>query len=81
MTNINRRRFPILLASALALLAILGALLLPITAQAQTATVLVSNIGQTSDAFARRGCANGRPGVYGRQWRRQLHAHVDRSAG
>ncbi len=52
MTNINRRRFPILLASALALLAILGALLLPITAQAQTATVLVSNIGQTSDAVA-----------------------------
>ena len=45
MTNI-RRRFPILLASALALLAILGALLLPITAQAQTATVLVSSVGQ-----------------------------------
>ncbi len=38
--------------TALALLAILGALLLPITAQAQTATVLVSNIGQTSDAVA-----------------------------
>ena len=52
MTNINRRRFPILLASALALLAILGALLLPITAQAQTATVLVSNIEQTTNAFA-----------------------------
>ncbi len=50
MTNINRRRFPILLASALALLAILGALFLPDRAQAQTATVLVSNIGQTSDA-------------------------------
>ncbi len=52
MTNINRRRFPILLASALALLAILGALLLPITAQAQTVTTLVSNIGQTTNAFA-----------------------------
>ena len=52
MTNINRRRFPILLASALALLAILGALFLPDRAQAQTETiVLVSNIGQTSDAF------------------------------
>ena len=46
MTHINRRRFPVLLASALALLAILGALLLPITAQAQTATVLVSSVGQ-----------------------------------
>ena len=46
MTHINRRRFPILLASALALLAILGALLLPITAKAQTATVLVSSVGQ-----------------------------------
>ena len=47
MTNINRRRFPILLASALALLAILGALVLPITAQAQTGTVLVTNLGET----------------------------------
>ena len=46
MTNINRRRFPILLASALALLAILGALFLPDRAQAQTVTTLVSNIGQ-----------------------------------
>ena len=49
MTNINRRRFPILLASALALLAILGALFLPDRAQAQT-IVLVSNIGQSDDA-------------------------------
>ena len=49
MTNINRRRFPILLASALALLAILGALFLPDRAQAQAQTiVLVSNIEQTS---------------------------------
>ena len=46
MTHINRRRFPILLASALALLAILGALFLPDRAQAQTATVLVSSVGQ-----------------------------------
>ena len=57
MTNINRRRFPILLASALALLAILGALLLPITAQAQTVTTLVSNIGQTRDFDAQVGDA------------------------
>ena len=49
MTNINRRRFPILLASALTLLAILGALFLPDRAQAQTATTLVSNIGQAAD--------------------------------
>ena len=48
MTNTNRRRFPILLATTLALLAILGALFLPDRAQAQTATALVSNIGQTS---------------------------------
>ena len=49
MTNINRRRFPILLASTLALLAILGALFLPDRAQAQAQTiVLVSNIEQTS---------------------------------
>ena len=54
MTNINRRRFPILLASALALLAILGALFLPDRAQAQAQTiVLVSNIGQTSSSFDR----------------------------
>ena len=47
MTNTNRRRFPILLASALALLAILGALFLPDRAQAQAQTiVLVSNIDQ-----------------------------------
>ena len=49
MTNINRRRFPILLASALALLAILGALFLPDRAQAQAQTiVLVSNMGLTA---------------------------------
>ena len=47
MTNTNRRRFPILLASALALLAILGALFLPDLAQAQRTTiVLVTNFGQ-----------------------------------
>ena len=52
MTNINRRRFPILLASALAVLAILGALFLPDRAQAQAQTiVLVSNIEQTSSSF------------------------------
>ena len=44
--TINRLRFPILLVATLALLAILGALLLPATAQAQTETTLVSNIGQ-----------------------------------
>ena len=48
MTRTDRRRFPILLASALALLAILGALFLPDRAQAQAAITLVSNIGQTS---------------------------------
>ena len=52
MTRTDRRRFPILLASALALLAILGALFVPDRAQAQTATTLVSNIGQTSDGVA-----------------------------
>ena len=52
MTNINRRRFPILLASALALLAILGALFLPDRAQAQT-IVLVSNIGQSVHSISR----------------------------
>ena len=45
-----RLRFPVPLVATLALLAILGALVLPATAQAQTATTLVSNIGQTSDA-------------------------------
>ena len=39
-------RFPVPLVATLALLAILGALLLPATARAQTATVLVSNLGQ-----------------------------------
>ena len=42
MTNTNRRRFPILLASALALLAILGALFLPDRAQAQSTTEIWS---------------------------------------
>ena len=51
MTNTNRRRFPILLATTLALLAILGALFLPDRAQAQ-AIVLVSNIGQSDDSSA-----------------------------
>ena len=50
MTRTDRRRFPILLASALALLAILGALFLPDRVQAQ-AIVLVSNIGQTADDY------------------------------
>ena len=45
-----RLRFPVPVVTALALLAILGTLFLPGAAQAQTATVLVSNIGQTSDA-------------------------------
>ena len=40
--TINRRRFPILLASALALLAILGALFLPDRAQAQSTTEIWS---------------------------------------
>ena len=49
--TINRLRFPGLrfpgpLVATLALLAILGALLLPATAQAQTSTTLVSNIDQ-----------------------------------
>ena len=39
-------RFPVPLVATLALLAILGALLLPGTARAQAATVLVSNLGQ-----------------------------------
>ena len=39
-------RFPVPLVATLALLAILGALVLPATAQAQTATTLVSNLGQ-----------------------------------
>ena len=52
--TINRRRFPILLVATLALLAILGALLLPATSQAQTEAqteVLVSNIDKTSSGF------------------------------
>ena len=44
-----RLRFPVPLVATLALLAILGALVLPATAQAQTATTLVSNIGQGTD--------------------------------
>ena len=40
-------RFPVPLVTTLALLAILGALFLPITAQAQTGTVLVTNLGET----------------------------------
>ncbi len=47
-----RLRFPVPLVTALALLAILGTLFLPGAAQAQTATVLVSNIGQAADADA-----------------------------
>ena len=53
--TINRRRFPILLVTALALLALAclalaGALLLPGTAEAQTeAEVLVSNFDKTQD--------------------------------
>ena len=46
--TINRRRFPILLVTTLALLAILGALFLPDRAQAQTQSeVLVSNVGES----------------------------------
>ena len=56
LTRTDRRRFPIMLAViaalALALLAILGALVLPATAQAQTATTLVSNIGQADEFTA-----------------------------
>ena len=50
MTNINRRRFPILLASALALLAILGALFLPDRAQAQSTTEIWSATLSPEDA-------------------------------
>ena len=42
MTDTNRRRFPILLATTLALLAILGALFLPDRAQAQSTTEIWS---------------------------------------
>ena len=54
LTHTDRRRFPGLrfpvpLVATLALLAILGALVLPATARAQTATTLVSNIGQGTD--------------------------------
>ena len=44
-----RLHFPVPLVATLALLAILGALVLPATAQAQTATVLVSSVGQPSN--------------------------------
>ena len=44
-----RLRFPVPLVTALALLAILGTLYLPGAAQAQTATVLVSNLGQAHE--------------------------------
>ena len=47
--TIKRLRFPVPLVATLALLAILGALLLPATAQAQTATTLVSNLGQAHE--------------------------------
>ena len=54
MTRTNRRRFPILLASALALLAILGALFLPDRAQAQSTTEIWSatmSVGQIGNLF------------------------------
>ena len=47
MTRTDRRRTPILLAAAVALLALFGSLALPATVQAQTPpAVLVSNTGQ-----------------------------------
>ena len=48
--TINRLRFPILLATILALLALSGAVALPATAQAQSVTTLVSNIDQNDDS-------------------------------
>ena len=47
MTRTDRRRFLVLFAAIAALLALFGALALPATAQAQTATTFVSNLGQT----------------------------------
>ena len=44
-----RLRFPVPLVATLALLAILGALVLPATARAQTVTVLVSSVGQPNN--------------------------------
>ena len=44
--TINRRRFPILLVTTLALLAILGALFLPGAAQAQSRNTYTSNLGE-----------------------------------
>ena len=48
MTRTDRRRFPVLFA-AVALLALVGGLALPAMAQAQSAGVLVSNIGQSDN--------------------------------
>ena len=48
MTRTIRRRFPVLFA-AVALLALFGALALPATTQAQSAEVLVSNIGEDQE--------------------------------
>ena len=48
MTRTIRRRFPVLFA-AVALLALFGALALPATTQAQSAGVLVSNIGEDQE--------------------------------
>ena len=50
MTRTDRRRFPVLFAAIAALLALFGALALPATAQVQTTTTFVSNLGQ-SDAI------------------------------
>ena len=49
--TINRRRFPILLVTTLALLAILGALFLPGAAQAQSRNTYTSNLGEDTDTW------------------------------
>ena len=63
MTNINRRRFPILIASALALLAILGALFLPDRVQAQSTTEIWSATMTPAKDFVLTGYIGGGGGV------------------